>query len=319
MNNENKLPLLAVVGPTATGKTELSVRAAQKLGSEIVSADSMLIYRHMDIGTAKPAMAERKGIPHHMIDVADPDEMYNVSIYSREAKKTINDIHERNIIPMLVGGTGLYIKAVIEGYNFSVAGSDRELRDKLKKECELLGREALHERLKSIDPETASRLHTNDVKRVIRALEVYYLSGKTLSSSSGKSTETPYKLLMYGLNMDREKLYARIEERVDKMIRQGLVEEVKELLSRGYSEELTSMQGLGYKEIILFLKGKISLAEAVELLKKNTRRFAKRQLTWFKRDSRIIWIDVGERELEEVTSEITQTAEGVLKPASNVF
>lgn len=319
MNAENKTPLLAIVGPTATGKTELSVRIAQKLGSEIVSADSMLVYRSMNIGTAKPTMAERKGIPHHMIDVADPDEMYNVLIYSRAAGKTLKEIHQRHNLPILTGGTGLYIKAVIDGYNFSEAGSDPELREKLKNECESLGRETLHERLKKIDPETASRLHINDVKRVIRALEVYYLSGKTLSSSSEKAKHTPYKLLMYGLTMDREKLYTRIEERVDKMISAGLVGEVRDLLHSGYSDNLTSMQGLGYKEIILFLKGKISFDEAIELLKKNTRRFAKRQLTWFGRDSRIMWIDVGVRDIEEVTSEITQTAEGVLKSASNVF
>ncbi|MFZ5647201.1 MAG: tRNA (adenosine(37)-N6)-dimethylallyltransferase MiaA [Bacillota bacterium] len=313
------MPLLAIVGPTATGKTELSVRIARNLGSEIVSADSMLIYRYMNIGTAKPTISERKGIPHHMIDVADPDEMYNVAIYSQSARKLLREIYERGNLPILAGGTGLYIKAVIDGYNFSEAASDHELREKLKKECESLGREALHDRLKKVDPETASRLHINDVKRVIRALEVYYLSGKTISSSSEKEKQTPYNLLMYGLTMDREKLYARIEERVDKMIGAGLVEEVKDLLARGFSENLTSMQGLGYKEIILYLKGKMTLDEAVDLLKKNTRRFAKRQLTWFRRDSRIIWADVGEREMEEVASEITRSAEGVLKPASNVF
>lgn len=319
MNNGNKAPLLAIVGPTATGKTGLSVRIAHNFNSEIVSADSMLIYRHMDIGTAKPTMVEQEGIPHHLIDVADPGDVYNVAVYSQTAKKIMAEIHSRNNLPMLVGGTGLYIKAVIDGYNFTEAGNDRELRERLKKECENLGREALHARLKKIDPETASRLHFNDVKRVIRALEVYYLSGKTISSDADKEKETPYKLLMYGLTMDREQLYARIEERVDKMIRAGLVEEVRDLLSRGYTEDLPSMQGLGYKEIIHYLNGKIPLDQAVDLIKKNTRRFAKRQLTWFRRDSRIIWVDVGKREMEEVSLEITKAVEGVLKPASNVF
>ncbi|MFZ5633763.1 MAG: tRNA (adenosine(37)-N6)-dimethylallyltransferase MiaA [Bacillota bacterium] len=310
------MPLLAIVGPTATGKTEISVRVAGRLGAEIISADSMLIYRHMDIGTAKPSPEERGGVPHHMIDVAGPGEMFNVALYSQSVKEILNDIRERKKLPMLVGGTGLYVRAVIDGYNFSEAGTDRELRAGLMQECADRGRAALHRRLREIDPEAASRLHVNDVKRVVRALEVYYLTGKTLSGSAGREGQPAFNLLMYGLTMDRKELYARIEKRVDKMMAAGLVEEVRGLLARGYSPQLTSMQGLGYKEIILYLNGELPLAEAVELLKRNTRRFAKRQLTWFRRDERIKWIDAGKKGVEEVTAEITAGAEGVFKAAS---
>jgi len=309
----NGTPLLAIVGPTATGKTGISLQVAEKLGAEIISADSMLVYRGMDIGTAKPTREEMERVPHHMIDVADPGEMYNVAIYGRKVKDVLSGILKRENLPLLVGGTGLYVRAVVDGYNFSEAGSDPELRARLARECDTLGRAALHDRLKSVDPRTASRLHVNDVRRVIRALEVFYLTGKTLSGSAGRSEVPPFNLLMYGLIMDRKLLYSRIEERVDKMMAAGLLEEVKNLLAAGYSPEVTSMQGLGYKEMILHLKGEISLEEAVALLKRNTRRFAKRQLTWFRRDPRIRWIDVGEKGPGEAASEITSTAEGVFK------
>lgn len=311
------MPLLAIVGPTATGKTEVSLGVAQRLGGEIISADSMLIYRRMDIGTAKPTPSEREMVPHHMIDVVDPDEMYNVALYSQSVKEILQGIRARGNLPMLVGGTGLYVRSVIDGYNFSEAGTDRELRARLMQDCTSHGREALHERLKKIDPRTASRLHVNDVKRVVRALEVYYLTGKTLSDSAGRE-ENPFNLLMCGLTMDRKELYSRIEKRVDRMMAQGLAGEVKGLLDRGYSPELTSMQGLGYKEIVLYLKGELTLDQAVELLKMNTRRFAKRQLTWFRRDSRINWIDIGRTGVEQVTAEISYAAEGVFKAVSKM-
>jgi len=315
--SDKAAPLLAIVGPTATGKTDVSVIAAQKLGAEIISADSMLVYRHMDIGTAKPTIDERGGVAHHMIDVADPDEEYNVAIYSKQVDDIWEDILKRRKLPLLVGGTGLYVKAVVDGYSFSEAGMDPELRLRLQKECEAIGRNALHERLGQIDPQTASRLHANDVKRVIRALEVYYLTGQTISASSGSRCQDREGLMIFGLVMDRVELYARIEKRVDRMIDHGLVDEVRGLLERGYSEKLTSMQGLGYKEIILYLSGIITLEEAVELLKKRTRNFAKRQLTWFRRDHRIRWIDVNGREPSDVAAEITSEVEGVFKPASN--
>lgn len=310
-------PLLAIVGPTATGKTDVSVIAAQKLGAEIISADSMLVYRHMDIGTAKPAAGERGGVAHHMIDVVDPDDEYNVAIYSKQAEGIMTDIVKRGKLPLLVGGTGLYVKAVVDGYSFSEAGIDPGLRQRLQKECEAMGKEALHKRLGQVDPESASRLHVNDVKRVIRALEVYYLTGQTISATSGRRDQERKGLHIFGLVMDRRELYARIERRVDRMIEHGLVDEVRRLLEKGYSEKLTSMQGLGYKEIILYLRGIISLEEAADLLKKRTRNFAKRQLTWFRRDHRIRWIDVNDRRPADIAVEITAEVEGVFKPASN--
>lgn len=310
------MPLLAIVGPTATGKTEISVQVAKRLGAEIISADSMLIYRHMDIGTAKPTPEEMEGVPHHMIDVADPDDTFNVALYNQAVKDILPGILKRNKLPMLVGGTGLYVKAVIEDYNFTQAETNHELREKLMRECATWGKPALHRRLAEIDPETASRLHVNDVKRVIRALEVYYQTGKTLSESARREKKPVYNLLMYGLTMDRQQLYSRIEKRVDKMIASGLIDEVEELLARGYSPGLTSMQGLGYKEIARYLNKELTLDQAVILLKQSTRRFAKRQLTWFGRDKRIKWIDVGNKSVEEVTSEIASVAAGVFQTAS---
>lgn len=314
--NHQKMPLLAIVGPTATGKTELSVSIAQKLNAEIISADSMLIYRHMDIGTAKPSMEEKKGVQHHMIDIVYPDETYNVSIYSQAVKNLLTNLWQKNTLPILVGGTGLYVQSVIDGYKFSNAGHDQKLRDKLMHECKTMGKAALHEKLKAVDPDTASRLHINNIQRVIRALEVYYLSGIKPSEMTGKE-EGHFNLLMYGLTMNREILYSRIEKRVDEMMAAGLVKEVKSLLERGYSQRLTAMQGLGYKEIIQYLNGELSLEEAISLLKRNTRHFAKRQFTWFRRDKRIKWIDVCNQKTEEAQIEITMEAEGVFNLASN--
>lgn len=316
--NHQRMPLLAIVGPTATGKTDLSVYIAQKLNAEIISADSMLVYRHMDIGTAKPSLEEKKGVQHHMIDIVDPDETFNVSIYSQAVKNLLTDFWQKNTLPILVGGTGLYVQAVIDGYSFGNTGHDQELRDRLMHECKTMGKAALHEKLKTIDPDTASRLHINNIQRVIRALEVYYLSGIKPSEMAGKE-EGQFNLLMYGLTMSREILYSRIEKRVDKMVAAGLVEEVKFLLKRGYSQGLTAMQGLGYKEIVQYLNGELSLEDAINLLKRNTRRFAKRQFTWFRRDKRIKWIDVGNQKTEEVQLEIALEAEGVFKLSSNEY
>ncbi|MFZ5597340.1 MAG: tRNA (adenosine(37)-N6)-dimethylallyltransferase MiaA [Bacillota bacterium] len=314
--NDQKQPLLVLVGPTATGKTELSVNIARRLGAEVISADSMLIYRYMDIGTAKPTLEERRGVPHHMIDVVNPDEAYNVALYTRDVGRILEGIKKRRTLPFLVGGTGLYVKALLDGYNFSEAETDPSLRKKLISELDILGKAGLHEKLNNIDPETASRLHVNDVKRVIRALEVYYISGKTISESCGKNVVSPFDTIIYGINMDRELLYKRIEKRVDKMIGAGLVDEVRGLLEKGYSRSLVSMQGVGYKEIASYLEGEISLDQSIELLKRNTRRLAKRQLTWFRRDHRIRWVDTSRKSMEELTSEIAATVEGVFKTTS---
>ncbi len=270
----------------------------------------------MDIGTAKPDREDMGLVPHHMIDVVNPDEEYNAALYSRSVKTVFQGIRQRGRLPILVGGTGLYIKAVIDGYSFTEAGTDRHLRERLMGECAVLGRTALHGKLMEIDPQTAARLHENDVKRVVRALEVFYLTGKTLSAGAGKEEDPQFDLLIYGLTMDRKELYSRIEKRVDKMMTRGLVEEVRGLLAAGYSPGLASMQGLGYKEIIHYLKGETTLDRAVDMIKKHTRRFAKRQLTWFRRDGRIKWLDVGLLGVDGVSGEIAGSAEGVFKAVS---
>lgn len=314
-NNKHELPPLVVItGPTATGKSEVGVLVAEKVGGEIISADSMLIYRGMDIGTAKPTPDEMRGIPHHMIDIVEPDEDYSVALFQEQARAVIKEIHERNKLPVLVGGTGLYVRAVIDDYDFSGARGDKSLRENLLKEATDNGPESLHQRLSEVDPQAASKLHPRDTRRVIRALEVYHLTGKPISSYQrvDQCTRPLYNLFMFGLNMDRDKLYRRIEQRVDRMIAAGLVDEVRGLLLRGFSVELNSMRGLGYKEIAAYLTGMLSLEQAVELLKRNTRRFAKRQLTWFRRDTRIKWYNIDEYGGHEaVAKEIAGQLEGV--------
>lgn len=317
--SRNKIPLLALVGPTATGKTELSLKLAQRLNGEIISSDSMLIYRGMDIGTAKPSLKEQKLVPHHMIDIVNPDEQYNAALYSIKAKQIITEIYQRGKLPILTGGTGLYVNAVLYGYNFTEASCDSKLREKLMLECNIHGKEALHKKLRLIDPETASQIHKNNVKRIIRALEIYYLSGKTLSESANREKVPIYNLLTYGLCLDRELLYNRIEKRIQKMLDEGLVEEVRGLLEKGYHSKLNSMQGLGYKEIVLYLTGELTLEESISLLNKNTRNFAKRQLTWFRRDKQIKWLDINLKTTDEILREIILATEGVFSTASNEF
>lgn len=311
------LPLLAIVGPTATGKTAVAVEVARQLNGEIVSADSMLIYRYLNIGTAKPTSEERRGVPHYMIDIIDPDEPYSVALYQEQATRHIQEIAGRGRVPMLVGGTGLYVRSVIDHYDFAGAGFDPELRRRLQEEAEIHGREEMYRRLQEVDPVTAGKIHPHNLKRVLRALEVYYLTGRPVSWQQEKKAGAKYNLAMFGLIMERNLLYRRIEERVDKMLAAGLVEEVRQLLARGYGPELISMQGLGYKEMARYLAGQLTFAEAVSLLKRNTRRFAKRQLTWFGRDRRVHWIDVtSSLRPEKVAREIIQRAAGVFKEVS---
>ncbi|MDD4169522.1 MAG: tRNA (adenosine(37)-N6)-dimethylallyltransferase MiaA [Desulfotomaculaceae bacterium] len=313
-NNKCLPPLLVITGPTATGKSEVAVQVAGKVGGEIVSADSMLVYRHMDIGTAKPSEKEMRGIPHHLISIIEPDQDYSVAVFQKQAREVIADIYERGKLPILVGGTGLYVRSVIDHYDFTGACRDEALRSRLSEEAARYGYELLHRRLSGVDRQTAGKLHPRDVRRVIRALEVYYLTGKPLSSypKTIEYAEPLYSLVIFGLTMERKTLYRRIEQRVEDMIEAGLVEEVQSLLNAGYSPRLTSMQGLGYKEMQLFLTGEVLLPQAVELLKRNTRRFAKRQLTWFRRDERIKWIETGSRRrLDDAAQEITGYIEGV--------
>lgn len=306
--------LVAIVGPTASGKTAAAHELAKRVGAEIVSADSMAIYRRMNIGTAKPSIEERKEVPYHMVDMVDPNEPFTVADYQDRAVEIIEDIIARGRPPIIAGGTGLYIRAVIDGLNIPSVGINPELRDRLKREADEKGGEWLHEKLAGVDPVTAKRLHPNDVKRIIRALEVYEQSGRPMSEiveeTRPKSPRYPGAAL-YGLTMDREKLYRRIEERVEEQIRRGLVEEVRQLLDLGYDVDLPAMQGLGYKEIAAYLKGEYDLNFAVQTLKQSTRRFAKRQYTWFCADERIRWIDVN----DITPSEVADTIEKELREA----
>lgn len=283
--------MAVIVGPTAVGKTKLSLHLAERFDGEIVSGDSMQVYRGMDIGTAKATAEERRQIPHHMIDIRNPDEPFSVSDFQQLASETIADIHRRGKLPLLVGGTGLYVESVCYHFEFSEKGSDVQLRETLWQRAEREGAEALHVELTSVDPVSASRIHPNDARRTIRALEVYLQTGTRLSETRNRR-ESDYDLVWIGLNMDRALLYRRIEERIDLMLEEGLVEEVRELRRRGYDEQQVSMQALGYKEILAYLKGECGYGQAVELLKRDTRRFAKRQLSWFRRLPQIHWFDL---------------------------
>lgn len=300
--------LIVLVGPTAVGKTAVGIKLAQRLGGEIISADSMAVYKGMDIGTAKPTIEEQKQAVFHMIDVVEPDEPFTVVDFAEQASSTIDNLLAKGVWPILLGGTGFYVRAVVDGLDIPEAGPDPGLRSRLMAEAEEKGKEAVYERLKDVDPRTAERLHVNDVKRVIRALEVYEQTGVPMSElhEADKHQVRYPDARWYGLTMDREHLYKRIEQRVDQLIRDGLVEEVRELLDKGYETSLPSMQGLGYKEIIGCLKGEYSFEEAVDLLKRSTRRFAKRQFTWFHPDSRIQWIDVEGKTADQVAEIIEE-------------
>lgn len=301
-----KRPLIVIGGPTACGKTGFSIKLAKEIGGEIISADSMQVYRYMDIGTAKVTPEEADGVPHYLIDEFDPDEEYNVMIFQQKAKAYMEEIWAKGKIPILVGGTGFYINALLYDNDFTETENDTSYREECYKLAQEQDPEVLYERLKEIDPEYAANIHANNVKRVTRALEYHYLTGQKFSEHNAeqKEKETPYDAAVIILTMDREKLYERIELRIDLMLEQGLLEEVKGLLDRGYTPDLVSMQGIGYKEFIPYFNGECTLEEAVTQLKTNTRRFAKRQLTWFRRQIDGLWIDLskatGEEALEDV-------------------
>ncbi len=307
------LPLVVIVGPTAVGKTEVSIRVARKIGGEIISGDSMQVYKHMDIGTAKPTRKEMAGIPHHMIDIVEPDEEFSVARFQKMVGEHIVNINQKGKIPIMVGGTGLYVRAVLEHYDFSPPGGDTDKREELLETARQKGNEYLVNLLKEVDPASAQRIHHNDTRRLVRALEVYYTTGRPISHFQYNTEELPpkYNLAYFGLTMSRPNLYRKIEQRVDLMLARGLVDEVKRLLQMGFGPQSTAMQALGYKEIFAYLNGLYSLEEAVDLIKRDTRRFAKRQMTWFRRDSRIRWIDVENyNSLEEIADEIAAEAEG---------
>ena len=286
--------VIVVVGPTASGKTKLSIELAKAVNGEIVSADSMQVYKYMDIGTAKPDLEEMSGIRHYMIDEVLPGEEFSVARFQELALKYIEEIHAKGKIPIVTGGTGLYINSLVYNINFSETISDWELREKLKNEAKEKGNRYLHDRLKEIDPEAAARIHENDLKRIIRAIEVYTHTQKPISYHQEISRLKPpeYNYILIGLRMDRELLYERINRRVDIMIDRGLIDEVRKLRNLGFVKNTVAMQGLGYKEILWYLKGELTLDEAVDLLKRETRRYAKRQMTWFRRMEGIYWIDV---------------------------
>jgi len=302
MNSVPKKPKVIVIcGPTGIGKTAIGIELAGTFGGEIISADSMQIYRHMDIGTAKPTPGELAQITHHMIDIVNPDEDYDAVQFSKQARDRIVKIVNRGLIPFIVGGTGLYIKALLYGL-FQSEPLDPKIRNRLKQELKQGGSSVLYERLERIDPETAGRLHPNDSYRIIRALETIESSGKSISKHHQNHgfEDEPFNALKIGLRINREKLYERIDQRVDLMIQVGLVEEVKKLLDMGYSAELKSMQSIGYRHVVEFLEEKLPWNECVRTLKRDTRRFAKRQFTWFGADQAIYW--QAPAQLKDITS-----------------
>lgn len=288
-----KKPLIILTGPTAVGKTELSVKLAKALQGEIISADSIQVYKYMDIGSAKVTKEEMEGVKHYLIDELMPDEEFNIFYFKEKAKEYVNEIYKNNHIPIVAGGTGFYIQSLLYDIEFKNEESDDQIRNELYQLYEKQGAAYIHNMLKEIDPESAAAIHENNVKRVIRAIEYYQLNGEKISTHNEreKQKNSPYKFKYYCLNMDRKLLYERINKRVDIMVENGLVEEVKSLLNMGYSKNLVSMQGIGYKEIILYLEGNITLEEAVEMIKQETRRFAKRQLTWFRREKEVTFIN----------------------------
>jgi tRNA dimethylallyltransferase len=284
--------VIFVIGPTAVGKSALAIELAKRLDGEIISADSMQVYKDMDIGTAKPSKEELKEVPHHLIDIVEPDKPWSVTEFIERTKELIADIISRKKLPIVCGGTGMYLNALLEGYSFPEIKKDDILRKKLEGEAKTYGSEHLYEQLKKIDPEAAKTIHFNDTKRIVRALEVYELTGKPMSQQRTRDQESlEFEPVVIGLDMDRDDLYKRIEARVDDMLAKGLVDEVRGLIKNGYDRDLTSMQAIGYKEVAEHLNGKYSYNEMVSILKQNTRNFARRQMTWFKRFKNVKWYD----------------------------
>ena len=285
------IPLLVITGPTASGKTALAIEIAKKIGGEVVSADSMQVYQKMNIGTAKPDEAEMEGIPHHLLDVVSPDENFSLAAFAPLAHAAIRDIHERGKIPILAGGTGLYVDTVMENRPLSENSFDPAVRLRLEKEWEEKGGEEMHKALSLLDPEAAEKLHPAEKRRILRALEIYYTSGETKSEHLRKKPEKIYDYFVFALELPREILYNRINRRVDAMLSKGLLSEVENVYKDLRGKKRTALQGVGYKELIWYLEGKATYDEAVELLKRNTRRLAKRQMTWFRANPSVIWLD----------------------------
>lgn len=301
--------IIVIVGPTAVGKTYVSVELAKKLNTEIISADSMQIYKGMNVGTAKITEEEKQGIIHHMIDIVSPDEEYSVSEFKNDAEKIIDRLTDENKIPVIVGGSGLYVNSLIYDLDFGNAKSNKKLRDYYTYYYKEHGEDALYDKLMRIDPDAAEKIHKNNVKRVIRALEVYDITGMKFSelNTDIRKASNKYDCILIGLSMERKVLYERINQRVDEMLSNGLIDEVNSLIEKGYGKNLVSMRGIGYKEIVEHLEGNTDYEETVSILKRNTRRFAKRQYTWFLKDKDIKWF--GMDNLEEIDNTINDILE----------
>lgn len=303
---DNKV--IIIVGPTAIGKTYVSIELAKRFETEIISADSMQIYKYMNIGTAKVTKEEKQNIKHHMIDIIEPNEAHSVSEFKNLVEKIIDDILDKNRNPIIVGGSGLYINSIMYDLDFGNAKSDEKIRNLYTQYYEDHGEDALYDKLLEIDPKACEKIHKNNIKRVIRALEVNHITGEKFSEINTdirKQNDKKYNTIVIGLKMDRKILYQRINERVDQMFEDGLIEEVKWLTEKGYHKNLVSMQGIGYKEIIAYFRGLVTLEECKNILKRNTRRFAKRQFTWFSKDEEIKWFDI------ESISDIDNTIEKI--------
>ena len=297
--------LVVVAGPTAVGKTAVSLALAEKFGGEIINADSMQIYRYMDIGTAKPTLDEQKRAVHHLIDIVHPDQDFDAAAYLRLARPVVADIDRRGLVPVVVGGTGLYLRSLVGGL-FKGPGRDEAIRARLKTEAEQSGRDALHARLAMVDPTAATRIHPNDLVRVVRALEVFEITGRPISDFQAEHglAEEPYEVLYFFLHLPREILYERINRRTSAMFDAGLPEEVRGLLDRGYSPDLKPLQSIGYKETVAYLRGRLTLSEAVRDTARNTRRYAKRQLTWHRDTGNVVRLMPGDLDrIMQITAE----------------
>lgn len=291
-----KKPIIILTGPTAVGKTKASIGLAKALNGEIISADSMQVYKYMDIGSAKIRPEEMQGVKHYLVDVLDPEDEFHVVRFQQMAKQAMEEIYAKGKIPIVVGGTGFYIQALLYDIDFTESNEDTAYRDELEHLASEKGADYLHEMLREVDSASAETIHANNVKRVIRALEFYKLTGQKISEHNEKerAKESPYDFCYFVLNDDRKLLYDKIDQRIDLMLKEGLLEEVEALRQKGYTKDMVSMQGLGYKEILDYLNGECTLEEAIYILKRDTRHFAKRQLTWFRRERDVIWINKNE-------------------------
>lgn len=307
----SKQPMVILTGPTAVGKTALSISLAKKINGAIISADSMQVYKHMDIGSAKIMPEEMDGVKHYLIDEFEPDEEFHVARFVERAKECLKEIYANGQIPIIAGGTGFYIQALLYDIDFSEQDADSDYRRELEQLAKERGAEYLHEMLKAVDEKSAEAIHANNVKRVIRALEFYHLTGQKISehNETEKQKESPYNFAYFVLTDERAHLYERIDKRVDIMVEQGLVEEVQKLKNMGFHKGMVSMQGLGYKEILSYLEGEMTLEEAIYIVKRETRHFAKRQLTWFRRERDVIWLDKKQYNYDEeaVLKDMTAT------------